>query len=135
MSRLAVRLAVEAELNTFLSAQVPPVPYYKTINERQQPREDLWVSAEFFADYVERMCYAGEKRVEFGSVDINVFLKAGQGYVPAVRLADAIGDHFNVLDLGGGVEIINVYGVDETTTGDANPLYGVTLSLDYQFYY
>ena len=135
MSRLAVRQAFEIELKAFLALLLVPVPYYQSINESHNPKDVLWVTCDYFSDYSERLCYNGGKRVEYGAIDVNIFAKGGTGYNDAVSLADSISDHFNCRDLGGGVEIIDTNGVDELTVGDARPVYGVALNIDYQYYY
>ena len=131
MSRLAVRTAVEAELQNILGAQIPPVPYYNTINERQRPTDELWVTVEYYSDYNERACFAGKARIEHGTVDISVMARAGNGYTPAIRLAEIIEDHFFGMDLGGGIVIEDTVAPSEGSQGDAQPLYSAVVSLEY----
>ena len=135
MSRLFVRDTVEAELQQFLQAQIPPVPYYSTINRNQSPRDDIWVTCKFFADSVVNNCYEGKSRTEGGVIDINVYTRAGNGYTLAVQMANAIEDHMCPKDLGQGLEIINSMGVDEVTSGDASPVYGVSIMVEYSYNY
>lgn len=135
MSRLAVRTAIETELAAFCAAQVPPVLFVETINKgARPPRADIWVAAEFNADYVEKVCYSAAKQVENGSVLVSVYAKGGDGYSAAVTLADAIQDHFTAF-YGSDVEIVDTVGANEITNGDARGDYGVEVELDYQHYF
>ena len=131
MSRLAVRQAVEAELQNILGAQLPPVPFYNTVNERQRPTDELWVTCEYYSDYAEAVCFAGKSRIEHGTVDVSVFSRPGGGYVPAIRLAEVIADHFYGMDLGNGIVIQDIVPPAEGSQGDAQPLYEVIASLEY----
>ena len=132
MAREAFRTAFETELQNFLNAQIPVVPFYPTINLRQQPRDTLFVTVEYFDGYTIPGCMSGRARLKEGTLGIYVFLKAGQGSTPAIVLADAIEDHLYRFD-GTDFVIINIESATEVTGGDADPLYGVMLLVDYQF--
>lgn len=135
MSRMAVRNALDAELTNFLGLQVPAVPFYDTVNQRQKPTDPLWVTNQYFVDLVTRDCYGGKNRTEEGTFEVYIFAKAGTGNTAAIQLAEAIEDHFMVFDFGPNLSIQNTFGIDEATQGDARPVYGIILTLEYLYSY
>lgn len=135
MSRKAVKDQVIAELNTFLAAQVPPIPFYDTINASNDPTDPIWVTAEFFTDFTDYMCISNrQKRIEYGTVDILVFGLAGNGYTAVSRLADSIEDHFLSGKLTNETSIIGTSGASEFTNGSADNYYALALSLNYEHF-
>ena len=136
MARLAVRQAFEAEVQNFLNAQIPVVPFHDSINWASfQITDDLWVTAEFSAYMTDALCYEGGKRMESGSVDFLIFNKAGQGMTPAIQLGDALADHFFTFRQG-GISVQNTIGPNEYTDGRAHGrYYGVIVSVEFDYYY
>ena len=132
--RIAVRQAIETELQALLAAQAPAIPFYSTVNERQRPTDPLWTTAEYYSDYATAVCYAGKTRIENGTADIIVYGRAGEGATPALRLAEVIADHFYRTRLPGEIVITDVVPPAEDTAGDAQPWYGVIVSLEVEYY-
>jgi hypothetical protein len=124
---------METELQAFLAAQIPAIPFYDTENLRQEPRDELWVTIRHDDTYTTPACYSGAKRIKDGGLDIFIFLRAGQGSTPAIVLADAIEDHFYGRDLGNGIVVTNAESAVNVTNGDADPWFGVLVAVDYQF--
>jgi hypothetical protein len=133
MSRLAVRQAFRNELTTFVAAHAPVAVFHDSVNLAQRPTDPLWCTATFFTDYSERLCYTSDqKRIEYGSVDMIVMAKAGQGDSAAVQLAEDIGDHFRDWQ-SGTVQVTAVIGPSEFTNSDArHAWYGVAVRADYE---
>lgn len=133
MSRLAVRQALQGELETMLAAEVPPVTFVPSINENARPpKADIWVSIEFQSDYLEKLCYSGSFQIEHGTAFVSIFGKGGSGYDAVITLADKIQDHFNAF-YGTDVEVTETNSANEITAGDARGDYGVEVELNYSY--
>jgi len=135
MSRLAVRQQFETELVTFLATLPVPVPFYNTINEEQDPTDQVWVTVEYVEGFMEPHCYGDKARMIESTIEVDVFVRPGNGYQAAVEIADAIESHFLYRDLGAGVEITDAVSAGELTQGDGSPAwYGVNVALTCQYY-
>ena len=134
MSQVYVRNTLMTDLQALLTAQVPSVPLYNTLNQQQKPTDPLWATVVFYAPWTEPVCYAGTQRIEFGSIDIDVFGKAGKGDTPVMTLADTILNHYFNNELTNDLQITDATPAGEFTAGDASPYYGVTVSLEYQYF-
>lgn len=134
MSHLAVRNAIETELTRICAAVVPnPVLFVPTINEGMRPpNAPVWVTVEYSAEYQEKLCYSGGKRIEYGQVVVAVIGRPGQGDDPAIEVLEQIETELNNF-YGTAVEITAINGPVEATFGDAAGHYAVELECDYQY--
>lgn len=133
--RQIVKQTLDAEIQNFLGAQAPPIPFYDTTNLRQLPNDDLWVTTVYYTDYAEPNCYHHRATTETGVCLVSIFSRAGTSYVPATTLADEIEDYFRNY-LGTDVEVVGTLSGSEVRSGDATGrFYAVDVELNYQHRY
>jgi hypothetical protein len=131
MSSSAVRALFNTELAAVASAN--GFVFYDTINRAENPHDSLWISAEYYTDYVSQECYSGYQSVEHGTVDVSVFIKAGIGDNNAVDFADILITYFRAWHKG-ALEITDFVSASDIGSGDAESRwYGVSISLEYEF--
>jgi hypothetical protein len=127
------RNAFETELENFLNAQIPPVPFFNTENVQvQRIRDPLFVTVDYMDAYTTPGCYSGANRLKEGGLGVYIFSRAGSSRTPALVLADAIEDHLYRFD-GTDFVVINVESAVDVTAGDADPLYGLMVMVDFQY--
>jgi len=133
MSRQAVREKIRIELGKW--ANLNNNKFYDTIDQVNNIQEDQWFTAEYFADFTEKLCFQAKRMKETGSVDITVFVLAGSGYDEAVKICDALQDYMFGLDMG-DLTITNTISASEINAGEASGrYYGCVINLNYDFYY
>lgn len=137
MSSLFVRESLRAELNAYLAALTVPVTFHDTINTYDGITDDTWVTCTFDAYDQQNTCYSGGKKIETGVCDVQVFTIAGPvnktGDAEGVKICDDLISHFNGFRTGGLV-VLSTIPATEYTSGDADRWYGLSVSLEYQFY-
>ena len=135
MSSLAVRQALQTELENYLTAA--GISFIETVNDVPVSKPSTtWATVKFSAYGNENFCYAAGKGRETGVADVMVYVRPGRGYTVAVGIADGLATHFNGFDNGAGVVVVNVVPANEATAGDdSGGWYGVLLGLEYQYYY
>ena len=135
MSRLVVREAFRNEMIAFAAGYAPPFAFYDTIDKTHKVNDPTWATVEFFTEYTDRLCYGGQKQQEVGTVDVTVFTKAGAGDTEAVTIGDAIQDYFLTVNMA-DVEVNDTTAASEYTAGDVGgKYYGITISIEYNYFY
>lgn len=76
MSSLAVRQHVE----NWLQDAAMTVPFYGTVNVDQDPRDDIWMTVMFSANYREVLTYCEGIEEEEGEIELVYFGEPGTGY-------------------------------------------------------
>lgn len=132
MSRTDARDTIINELQTFLSAQVPPIPFYNSINEAPKPADEIWVTIAFYSEFSDPLCIGGSRRQLTGSADVYCFIKPGTSYTTATRLLDAVQDHLHGRDLANGITITNTVSAD--SLGADARFYGEALGIDFVYF-
>ncbi len=103
MSRQAVRSEITAELQAW--AISAGVVFVQTINLANSTTAEAWCTVEFFSDFTQSECFDGSDRVESGTFDVTIFVKAGTGDAAAVDLCDHLQDHLWLGHLPSNLEI------------------------------
>lgn len=131
MSSLYVRQTVEA----WLQDPTLPLPFYPTINEEQNPADDMWVTAQFGSSYRETTTFCRDKQFESGDIEVIFFGKPGVGYTALIAQAEAFctalllnADSTEALVLTGRSAPF------EYSAGSALKQYSVGIYIDYEYY-
>ncbi len=134
MSRQAVRSEITAALQAW--AISAGVVFVQTINLANSTTAEAWCTVEFFSDFTQSECFDGSDRVESGTFDVTIFVKAGTGDAAAVNLCDHLQDHLWLGHLPSNLEITDTVSASEINAGDSSGLFaGWTVSFDYNHYY
>lgn len=133
MSSLTVRNVIRSALSAYLSGLGVPFPFYDTINETQQPNDNLWCSVDFIALSNEHNCYDGTRRIERGIATISIYGRPGVGDLLTTAAAELMRDYFDGFS-SSGVVVMNVIPSNEITSGSAQNYYGVEIQLEYDYY-
>jgi len=133
MSRLAVRSIIRTELEKWANANANK--FYDTIDDYNKITDAEWFTVEFFSDYTEKLCYSAKNMKETGTIEVTVFVYAGQGDAAAVATCDDIQDYLFSLDMG-DLTITDTTSAAEINLGDGSGrYYGCMISLNYDFFY
>ena len=108
-------------------------PYYDTINQEQNPTNDVWVTVEFnsFGMTKETFC---ETWVEEGDITLTFFGKPGIGDDAILAQAEADAALFyGFIDPAGKVIIVNKSAPEDFAFTENGPRFGVTFRFGYEF--
>lgn len=131
MSSYYVRSLIEG----WLKDQAMSVPYYPTINEEQNPTDDIWCTADFTSNYRDVMTFCEGLTTEEGEVEIEYFGKAGIGDDSLIQAIEA--DMLILMaqrDPNSKCILMRRSAPFETSGGSAMMMYGLSIYVDYQLY-
>ena len=131
MSSLYVRQNVE----TWLRDPAMTVTYYPTINEEQNPTDDIWMTADFDATFRERLTLSCDETREEGDIELVYQGPPGTGYT---QLLTAIETDVKTLmaqrDPSGRLVLTNRSAPFEYSNGDADLNYEIAITIEYVYY-
>lgn len=111
------------------------VPYYATINEEQNPQDELWCTVDFTSDYRDVITFCEGMTTEEGEVEVQYFGRAGIGDDTLIQALEA--DMITLMaqrDPQGKCVLIRRSAPFETSSGSADQMYSLSVYIDYQFY-
>ena len=109
-------------------------PYYDTINQDQNPADDIWVTAEFEVSFREKRTFCEGSWEEEGEVSLmfNGIAGVGDGALLAASEKD-IKTLLAFRDDTGQLKIDRVGGVNEFSRGTANMGYQLEYVIEYTY--
>jgi len=131
MSSKYVRDIVEGWLEDVAMA----VPYYKTVNEEQNPADTIWCSADFSSSSRNILTFCEGVVSEEGEIEVIYMGRAGIGVDDIITALEA--DMLTLMarrDVAGKLILIQRSAPFEFTGGSADRWYGLSVYVDYQFY-
>jgi hypothetical protein len=131
MSSRYVRTLVEG----WLQDAAMTVPYYRTINEEQNPQDDIWCTAEFSSPFRDLITYCEGLTTEEGEIEIEYFGLPGKGYDTLIQALEA--DMLILMaqrDPQGKCVLMRRSAPYETSRGSASAMYGLSVYVDYQLF-
>lgn len=131
MSSFYVRQVVEGWLEDAAMA----VPYYQTINEENNPQDDIWATADFTSSLRDTITFCQGITSEEGEVEVQYFGLPGIGYSALIQAIEA--DMVTLMaqrDPQGKLVLMNRSAPFETSVGSAKSMYGLSIYIDYQYY-
>ena len=111
------------------------VPFYGTINEDQNPRDDMWFTASFGSTWRETMTFCEGMKLEEGEIELVFFGRPGVGYNDLLTAIEA--DMVVLMaqkDPNGRLVLTEQSAPFEYSGGSANEEYSLSVFVDYQFY-
>jgi len=111
------------------------IPYYPTINEEQNPDDDMWCSAEFGSNLRDTVTFCGGTVIEEGEIVVDYLGQAGKG--DDVLLTALEVDMITLMakrDPANKLVLTQRSAPFEFSGGSADRWYGLSIYVDYQFY-
>ena len=132
MSSLAVRQLFE----TWLQDPAMQTRYYPTVNQAQNPADDIWFTATFDSISRETVTFCEGSEIEDGEVELVYFGLPGEGYSAVIAAIEA---DMNVLmaktDPTGRLVLGDRSAPFEYSGGTADEEYSVSVYVEYQYFY
>lgn len=127
MSSLYVRNTVEG----WLADPAMQVPFYPTINEDQNPPDDMWCSVQYGNAYRERTTFCEDGIEEESEIEVIYMGRAGVGYQALLAAAEQdMGTLMAQRDLTNKLVLLQRSAPYEYTGGDASRYYGLSFYID-----
>jgi hypothetical protein len=128
MSTFYIRQKAEA----WATALIATVPYYPTINQNQDPSDDMWMTLEFqtFGATKETYC---DDFVDDGEIILTFFGRVGLGYAPQIQTAEAYAALFFANTDVTGQLVLTSMNPPVDFVGQNNPWYIVEVAFNYQY--
>lgn len=131
MSASYVREKVREWCESASSAEM--IPFYYTINTRQDPSDIIWFTVQFNAiDHEGTFCQPGY--VELGFFDLIFLAQPGNGDLPAVYAVEKIIPvMLNYIDPKKHLTVESFEPIQEYSRGDADSTYRVGVQMNYRY--
>lgn len=130
MSSLYIRTTFEAWMNDATMV----VPFYSTINENQNPTDDIWVTVEYNPSGRDTLTYCGNETREDGDIDVIYTGPAGTGYSTLLAAAEAdIKTLMAFRDANNKLILLSAGPPEEFSNGDADMGYEINFAIAYQY--
>lgn len=125
---------VRDKFRSWLDDGLVDSPYYDTINQEQNPSDDIWVTAEFEVSFREKRTFCEGSWEEEGEVSLmfNGLAGVGDGALLAVSEKD-VKTLLSFRDETGQLTINRVGGVNEFSRGTANMGYQLEYIIEYTY--
>lgn len=106
------------------------IPFYNTINEEQEPVDDIWMTVMYGMGNGNITNYC-RNRTESTNFNLVFYGNPGRGWRPLIQACETVRDYLMAqVDAAGKVEITD-YGMPiEFTYGDGVPWFGIELVFD-----
>lgn len=131
MSSFYVRQMVE----TWLKDPAMVIPYYDTINEEQDPQDDMYCTGRFNSSFRETTTFCQGNTLEEGEVEVTYFGQAGIGDNALIQALEA--DMVTLMaqrDPDTKLTLTQRSAPFEFSGGSAGQKYGLSIYIDYQLY-
>lgn len=110
-------------------------PYYPTINQNQDPRDDIWFTAEFGASYRETLTFCQGETMEDGEIQIIFFGLPGIGYDAVLTAMETdLAVLMTQLDPSGKLVLTGRSAPFEYSGGSAEKEYAASVFIEYQYF-
>lgn len=131
MSSLYVRSLFEQ----WLADPSLTVPFYSTINEEQNPTDNMWCTAEFTGAYRDVMTFCDGVVSEDGEVEVIYFCRPGIGYRQLLQAIEADAAVIGGKDDPNGKMVITGRSAPyEFSLGSARKDYALSVFFDYEYF-
>jgi len=111
------------------------VPYYQTINEEQNPQDQIWCTADFSSSFRDVITFCNGEISEEGEIEIEYFGLPGIGDDTLIQALEA--DMVILMariDPQGKCTLMRRSAPFETSGGSAKLMYGLSVYVDYQLF-
>jgi len=120
-------------METWLKDPAMAVPYYLTVNEEQDPQDDVWCTCDFSSNYRETMTFCEGVTSEEGEVEVVYYGLPGKGYDALIQMLEA-----DMLVLMARrdpkLALLNRSAPFEFSGGSADEMYAMSVYVDYQLF-
>lgn len=131
MSSLYVRRLFEG----WLQDPALQVPFHSTINEEQNPQEDIWCTADFSSGYREVLTFCQGTVSEDGEIEVVYFSRPGTGDDVLLQLIEADAALIEAMNDPAGKLTINGRSAPvEFSLGSARKDYSLSVFYEYQYF-
>ncbi|RLC00593.1 MAG: hypothetical protein DRH90_18125 [Deltaproteobacteria bacterium] len=131
MSSSIVRTLVEGWLNDVAMT----VPYYPTVNEDQNPQDNIWCTADFSSSFREAMTFCNGYTNEQGEVEVIYYGLAGIGEDALIAAVEAdMATMMAQRDPANKLVLMNRSAPYTFSSGSADREFALSVYIDYNLY-
>jgi hypothetical protein len=128
-------LYVRQKFEQWLQDAALSVPFYPTINEEQNPADDIWCTAQFTSGYRDVLTFCNGIVSEDGEVEVVYFGRPGVGYNSLLAAVEADVNLLAAMTDTSGKLVINGRSAPfEFSLGSARKDYSLSVFFDYSYF-
>lgn len=126
---------VRQQFETWLNNAGFVTPFYSSINQEVNPKDAIWVTADYAPGYREVLTFCDGVVSEDGEVELIFMGQPGQGYDAVIQALERdVNWLMQQKDPGGKLVLTNRSSPYEYTAGDAGLQYSMSVYVEYSYY-